>query len=948
MATYNGKSYSDTRNLNLRGGARGTGLLRWTPPQSGVPALWSSNPFSTDDYGLYLNASGQLVFSSTGTTTILGAAGAGGVPSWEQIYTNDKTLTVDSTTFTIDGTHATNNNLSLTMSGAGSGHVLDIDNAGTGYDINGTDAWFVTKTGAATFLDVDTATLTNTTGNIILKASGAGTVTIGANTNTVTIAKAATFSSTITVTDGLTDLISTSNTASGLRVTNNTVTTYGAAAASAGVVVFRSTSLTTGDLLRLQLTEANLTTGNYLNCYDATGTESVFEIGENGVTTILGAAAANALVVTNGDVSFADASLTIVDADNAATLSITNDTATSASVFVFAGSGVFTGTTTTSFMTITPSGLTTGTALYLAAAGATTSVGVVDIIGAALVSGSLVRLTTNTASFTTGGKALEITLVAATAGNGITVTTTGAYTGTGLAILTAGAMTSGIGLSVVSTTGLTSGSLIRATSSTAGAIATNGAISFAATGDFTSTSNQGYVGILANTTTAGTIMSISGTSATTGVGLYLTNGTSGMTTGSLIRVAASGTGTVATNGIVSIRHAGIFVSTSYIGVLDVQADAMVGTASNATLVNFKTTAAAQVDTTVLNVENSGFTTGYTGSMLRIKSPTTTGACKLIDVIADGITSGGTVMNISVAALTTGDALVISNGTSAITTGSLIKVSASGTGAISSDGIVSFQHAGIFTGTTVGFLNVLASATTAGTLATFTSSAMTTGTNLQISSAAITSGKHFNVLGAAGSSHFSIGVNGLTTIAGSAQGTDALVITAGDILLTSGHIDMTSGNLTLASGNLSVTGTLTATGATSVGTLLYKDLTEVVTGTNIITAAESGSVFFLDSATEFVSTLPAVAAGLHFTFIVKTAPSGASYTIVTDSSANIIKGQAVNAAGAAGDTGTSDDTINFIDGQAVAGDRVDVWCDGTNWFAYGTCAVAAGITFTTAS
>lgn len=128
----------------------------------------------------------------------------------------------------------------------------------------------------------------------------------------------------------------------------------------------------------------------------------------------------------------------------------------------------------------------------------------------------------------------------------------------------------------------------------------------------------------------------------------------------------------------------------------------------------------------------------------------------------------------------------------------------------------------------------------------------------------------------------------------------------------------------------------------------RDEAETVTATNVITAAESGKVFFLSSATEFVSTLPAPAAGLRFTFIVAAAPSGASYTIVTASSANIIIGKQVNAAGNAGDTGTTDDTISFVDGQAVVGDRVDLFCDGTNWFAYATCAVATGVTFTTAS
>lgn len=126
--------------------------------------------------------------------------------------------------------------------------------------------------------------------------------------------------------------------------------------------------------------------------------------------------------------------------------------------------------------------------------------------------------------------------------------------------------------------------------------------------------------------------------------------------------------------------------------------------------------------------------------------------------------------------------------------------------------------------------------------------------------------------------------------------------------------------------------------------------EDVTAANVITAAENGSVFFLNSATEFESTLPAPAIGLHFTFIVAAAPTGASYTIVTDSSANVIKGVQVTAedAGGSGDSGTADDTITLVDGQAVAGDRVEVWSDGTSWFAYATTKVLAGATFTQAS
>lgn len=124
--------------------------------------------------------------------------------------------------------------------------------------------------------------------------------------------------------------------------------------------------------------------------------------------------------------------------------------------------------------------------------------------------------------------------------------------------------------------------------------------------------------------------------------------------------------------------------------------------------------------------------------------------------------------------------------------------------------------------------------------------------------------------------------------------------------------------------------------------------EVVTTTNVITASESGKTFFLDNATGFVSTLPAPALGLTFTFINKTANTSGNHTIVTASSSNIIKGNQNSVAGDAGDFGTADDTINFVANSSIAGDKVELFSDGTSWFAYAISKVAAGITFTQAS
>jgi hypothetical protein len=124
--------------------------------------------------------------------------------------------------------------------------------------------------------------------------------------------------------------------------------------------------------------------------------------------------------------------------------------------------------------------------------------------------------------------------------------------------------------------------------------------------------------------------------------------------------------------------------------------------------------------------------------------------------------------------------------------------------------------------------------------------------------------------------------------------------------------------------------------------------KVLTAASTLTHNDNGTVFLLNSATEFATTLPAPFLGAEFTFIVKAAPAGANYTIVTASSGNVIIGMQNSVAGDAGDTGTADDTISFVGGSSLAGDRVELFSDGTSWFAYATSKVAAGITFTQAS
>jgi hypothetical protein len=123
--------------------------------------------------------------------------------------------------------------------------------------------------------------------------------------------------------------------------------------------------------------------------------------------------------------------------------------------------------------------------------------------------------------------------------------------------------------------------------------------------------------------------------------------------------------------------------------------------------------------------------------------------------------------------------------------------------------------------------------------------------------------------------------------------------------------------------------------------------ETVIATRTVLASENNKTFFLNAATEFVTTLPLPFNGARYRFVVTAAPSGADYTIVSNGAAEIILGSVHSAASAAGDTETTPGatTITFASGQAVAGDWVEVVSDGTNWYAHAFTAVDAGVTFT---
>jgi len=150
-------------------------------------------------------------------------------------------------------------------------------------------------------------------------------------------------------------------------------------------------------------------------------------------------------------------------------------------------------------------------------------------------------------------------------------------------------------------------------------------------------------------------------------------------------------------------------------------------------------------------------------------------------------------------------------------------------------------------------------------------------------------------------------------------------------------------------NVDIDGTLNVTGTTTInGGLMLKaaDATAAFTAT----AANCGTTYFLNHATEFQTILPAIStvdAGCSFQFIVKAAPSGAHYTIVTGNSLENVLIGGINElevdTGDDGPTSSADDTITFHDSPASAvGDYVYMISDGTSWYYRGQSALDGAV------
>lgn len=220
---------------------------------------------------VYDATSNTVKFSDGSSWTNIASAGA--TPTADQVYNAGAwAVTVDAGSCTFASNQAAANVLVLTeANAANTGNIIDITNAGTGKDIDGTSStWYVTKTGAATFASATIPTLNVTTASIT-------NLTLGA-VDGFTLTGNCAFTSTATTGNGL---------------------------------QLDGSSVTTGNILNIEADAVALNGGYYLNC--TLDTVSKFRVAEDGSVTIAGTAAgSNAIAVTAGDLTLTSGHLAMV------------------------------------------------------------------------------------------------------------------------------------------------------------------------------------------------------------------------------------------------------------------------------------------------------------------------------------------------------------------------------------------------------------------------------------------------------------------------------------------------------------------------------------------------------------------------------------------------------------------------------------------------------------
>lgn len=123
--------------------------------------------------------------------------------------------------------------------------------------------------------------------------------------------------------------------------------------------------------------------------------------------------------------------------------------------------------------------------------------------------------------------------------------------------------------------------------------------------------------------------------------------------------------------------------------------------------------------------------------------------------------------------------------------------------------------------------------------------------------------------------------------------------------------------------------------------------ETISAAQTLTAADSGKTFILDAAAGATVTLPALAEGLNFRFVVGAAFATTNWVVASAEGDNINGIIASLGATPAGIPAVGEDQINFVATAESVGDYVELFCDFGNsqWIVSGACGANGGITVT---
>ena len=128
--------------------------------------------------------------------------------------------------------------------------------------------------------------------------------------------------------------------------------------------------------------------------------------------------------------------------------------------------------------------------------------------------------------------------------------------------------------------------------------------------------------------------------------------------------------------------------------------------------------------------------------------------------------------------------------------------------------------------------------------------------------------------------------------------------------------------------------------------------EVLTAAYQMLESDSEKIFMLDAAAGFTVTLPSVAnagSGWQCKVVIKTAVTSNGYIIteLTTEDTDVVITNGINEL----EVDTNDDgpynaghtTITLVHNVAIAGDWLDIFCDGTNYYVTGQTNADGGVT-----